>query len=65
MATDEEVGGKPCGRNLHCPLCQQLKDWRKLDIFTHGLKIDLGKLPNSLVVFCEIRRHNQRALCRA
>ena len=42
---NEEVAGKPCGRNLHCPLCQQLKDKLKLDIFTHGLKVDLGELP--------------------
>ena len=69
-AITKRRGGILCdggGRNLQCPLCQRLKDWKKINIDTHRLKIDIGKLPNVLVVRCENRRvrHNQNALVRA
>jgi hypothetical protein len=53
------------GRNLQCPLCQWIKDRKKIDIPTNRLKIDLGKRPNTLVVVCTRVRHNQSALVRA
>jgi hypothetical protein len=57
--------GKPCGRNLNCPICQNIKHRTKIDIPTHRLKIDLGELPNVLVVRCTRVHHNQSALTRA
>jgi hypothetical protein len=73
MAIIERLGGiphapkgkPPYGRDLQCPLCQQLKDRMKIDIPTHRLKIDIGKLPNALVVRCTRVSHNQNALVSA
>jgi hypothetical protein len=54
------------GRGLQCPLCQRLKDWKKIDIPTNRLKIDIGdKRPNLLVVACTRVRHHQIALIKA
>jgi hypothetical protein len=53
------------GRNLQCPTCQWIRDKKKIDIPTNRLKIDIGKLPNTLVVRCERSRHNQNRLVRA
>ena len=54
---EDEVEGKPYGRNLRCPMpiCHG----------KHTLKIGIGRLRNRLVVRCKNRAHNQNALVRA
>jgi hypothetical protein len=53
----EPKGKPPYGRNLKCPMpnCTE----------KHTLKIDIGRLPNRLIVRCKNHAHNQNALVRA